>query len=128
MYERAPDAGYVTSTTDVLTPFGGIAWCQDSDGDGVPNGADQCPDSVLMPTVVLGDCDSGVPNRVLPDGCTIVDLISSCSEVSRNHGQFIVCAAEIIAELEALGVLTREERSALTRCVAGSQIRTGAEQ
>jgi hypothetical protein len=123
--ETAPDAGYVTSTTNVLAPFPGIPWCKDgdTDQDGVPNSADQCPDSALMPTVVLRGCDSGVPNRVLPGGCTIVDLISQCSEVSRNHGQFVVCAAEIIAELETAGVLTRKERSALKKCLASSPIR-----
>lgn len=123
--ERAPDAGYVTSTRNALALFAGIPWCKDgdADGDGVPNGADQCPDSDLMSTVVIGACDSGVPNRVLPDGCTIVDMISSCREASRNHGQFVVCAGEIVSELASAGVLTRKERIALKKCIAASQAR-----
>lgn len=123
--ERAPDTGTFTSTTNALMPFNGILWCppgDDHDGDGVPDSADECPNSIRSPTVILGGCDSSVPNHVLPNGCTVMDLISSCSTVSRSHGRFVTCVAEVTGELEAAGSLTREQKRAIDRCAARSDI------
>ena len=48
----------------------------DSDGDGIPDDEDNCPNSDLSDTVVIDGCDSGVANTLLSDGCTIADLIA----------------------------------------------------
>jgi hypothetical protein len=52
----------------------------DSDGDGIPDSQDQCPQSVISPTVVLGACDSGVPNVLAANGCTIVNNTTSARQ------------------------------------------------
>ena len=65
----------------------------DNDGDGVPNDEDLCPDSDTSATVVVNGCNSGVDNLVLPDGCTISDLIAECAGSASNHGNFVSCVA-----------------------------------
>lgn len=90
----------------------------DSDGDGVGDGDDVCPDSDLSPTVVIDGCDSGVANVVLEDGCTIMDLIALCSAVAKNHGDFVSCVAQLTNELRKDGVITNKEKSAIQKCAA----------
>lgn len=48
----------------------------DSDGDGIDNADDACPDSDLSPTIIVNGVDSGVENDLLVDGCTIADRIA----------------------------------------------------
>jgi hypothetical protein len=38
--------------------------------------------SAAHPTVFVGECDSQVPNPVLPSGCTVSDLFDECSDAS----------------------------------------------
>ena len=52
----------------------------DSDGDGVPDDEDDCPDSDLGTTIVIDGCDTGVENQLLEDGCTMADLIAQCAD------------------------------------------------
>ncbi len=78
----------------------------DSDGDGVPDGDDACPDSDTSPTVVIDGCDSLAPNVVDASGCTLSDKVSACPTNARNHGDFVSCVAH----------LTRDGR--IIRCAA----------
>lgn len=58
----------------------------DSDGDGLADDADNCPDSNLDTTVVVNGTDSGIPNTLQLDGCTLADLLgedASPAEISR---------------------------------------------
>ena len=123
--ERAPDSGTVTSKATVFAPFHGQLWCpsaNDGDHDGVPDTTDACPNSDLSPTVVFGDCDTGVANWVMPNGCTIMDFISPCRENSRNHWRFVVCVARRTAELKAAGLLTKQQRRAILNCAIRSPV------
>jgi hypothetical protein len=45
----------------------------DADGDSLTDPRDRCPHSVLSPTLMLGECDSGVPNRLDEAGCSLSD-------------------------------------------------------
>ena len=47
------------------------AFAQDSDDDGIPDNEDNCPASILDPTVIIDGCDSGVENQLFDDGCTM---------------------------------------------------------
>ncbi|MHC4305970.1 MAG: hypothetical protein ACYSW2_16045, partial [Planctomycetota bacterium] len=69
-------------STDMYGPSGdrlleqAVAWVAvppDSDGDGIPDDEDACPDSILTPTIVINGCDSGVTNVLFEDGCTMSD-------------------------------------------------------
>jgi hypothetical protein len=100
----------------VLVPSG-----PDTDGDGVPNEDDECPGSIITPTVVIGGCDSGVQNTVLPNGCTLADTIEECVAGATNHRRLVGCVAQVVKELKQDGVITRPERAAILRCAARSR-------
>lgn len=94
----------------------------DADGDGVPDTQDDCPDSIVDPTVVLGGCDSGVPNTVFPNGCTVSDRIQQCAVAAENHGQFVSCVAHLTNEVKKAGVITGQQKGAIQSCAAGYEL------
>ncbi len=90
----------------------------DSDGDGIPDDEDACPDSDLSPTVVIQGCDSEVANTLLPNGCTIADLIDECADSAGNHGEFVSCVAQLLNGLKDDGVITGKEKGSIQSCAA----------
>ncbi len=94
----------------------------DSDGDGIPDDEDACPDSDLSETVVIDDCDSGVENLLFEDGCTMADLIAECAEGAVNHGQFVSCVAHLTNEWKRAGLITGQEEGRIESCAARSNI------
>jgi hypothetical protein len=69
--------------------------CQDSDHDEVCDDLDECPDSILTPTVIIGGCDTGVPNTASETGCNIRDFITACRNDATGHGNFVSCVAQL---------------------------------
>ncbi|MDN7136755.1 hypothetical protein J6J34_00805 [Pseudidiomarina sp. 1ASP75-14] len=53
---------------------------QDADGDGIADTLDTCPASVLDPNAMFGVIDSGVPNYVDANGCSIMDHYAACAD------------------------------------------------
>lgn len=94
----------------------------DTDGDGIPDDEDACPESDLSPTVVIDGCDSGVDNSLGADGCTISDLIGECAEGVRNHGQFVRCVSHLTNDLKKAGVITGAEKGAIMSCAGQADI------
>lgn len=96
----------------------------DDDGDGVPNELDECPNSILTPTVIIGNIDSGVENVVLDDGCSIADLIAELEPAGgyKNHGQFVSKVTKLIKELRSEGEITKSEAQALQKAAAKSNV------
>jgi hypothetical protein len=73
----------------------------DTDGDGLPDEVDACPASDLRPTVMIDDCDAGVPNLFFEDGCTLADLVQ---EALASGGTTALAA--LLDELAAEGSLS----------------------
>ena len=96
----------------------------DTDGDGIPDDEDGCPDSNRLPTVIVKGCDSGVPNALFPDGCTMSDLIQNCWDSSKNHGAFVSCAGHYIDEWYNLGLMTNAERRDIKTCIMKSDLQS----
>lgn len=94
----------------------------DADGDGVPDAIDQCPNSILTPTVIIGGCNSGVPNDLLSTGCTISDLIAQAGNGAKNHGQFVSAVASITNELMKSGAISGSQKGAIQSCAAKARI------
>lgn len=94
----------------------------DADGDGVPDDMDECPSSILAPTVVIDDCDSGVPNSPFPSGCSISDDIKLCQAGAKNHGEFVSCTAHYLNGLTSAGVLTFRQKDAIQACAGKARI------
>jgi len=92
--------------------LGDIGWFADADHDAVPDEDDSCPNSNLAPTVVIGSCNSGVPNTILDTGCTITDLIAQCPA----GGSFVSCVSGVTNSLKSQGVITGAQKNAIMNC------------
>jgi hypothetical protein len=92
----------------------------DDDNDGVDDDADIFPWSGLLPTLVFGDLDTGVPNIVLEDGAAFGDLIAEAAADARNHGQFVSSVTQFSNDWRRDGHISRTERSTLVTAVAGA--------
>ena len=78
----------------------------DSDGDGVIDSYDLCPDT---PTGSL----------VNADGCSI-DQLAPCDGLWRNHGDFVVHFQRVTAEFQATGLITTAQARELNQACAQS--------
>ena len=101
----------------------------DGDGDGLNDDEDACPASILDPTVTVpaGDpgagvppstvlpCDTGVPNALMSDGCTISDLLAQCNSTT-SHKAYVKCVKSLTRELKQTGVITEKQRKAIDKC------------
>jgi PA domain len=96
-----------------LMQLGDVGWFIDEDHDGTPDTDDQCPDSDTSPTVVVGGCDSGVPNTLLSTGCTISDLIAPCAA---GQDPFVSCVSHVTNFLKSHGFITGSQKSAIMSC------------
>jgi hypothetical protein len=105
-----------------LMQLGDIGWFTDADLDGVSDTDDQCADSNVAPTVVVGGCDSGVPNTILASGCSISDLIAECAEGAANHNAFVRCVSHLTNDLKADGVITGAQKDAILTCAESAPI------
>ena len=96
----------------------------DDDNDGVLDGADACRLSApLTPFVLIGSCDSGVPDQVLATGCSITESIAKIGDASWNHGRFVSQTTRFATDLRKDGLISNTDRSALTRCAAWADIK-----
>ena len=78
----------------------------DSDGDGVPNGRDACPDT--PPGAIVNG-----------DGCAIVQLCP-CAGPWQNHSEYMDCVITHAWQFYREGVLTAQQRGAIIHAAAQS--------
>lgn len=97
-----------------------IGWF--SDGDGVPDGRDECIGSSTDATVVIDGCNSGVTNTTFANGCRITDQINDCAVAATNHGSFVSCVAHLTNDLKKAGVISGSQKGAIQSCASGASI------
>jgi hypothetical protein len=96
-----------------------VGWYPDKDLDLVPDdGPDQCLNSILSPTVVIGGEDTGVPNTLFTNGCTIRDLVDKCEAGADNHGAFGSCVAHLTNALKASGFISGGQKGEIQSAAA----------
>ena len=93
-----------------------------SDGDGVPDGVDQCIGSSRDATVIIGGCNSGVPNTTFSTGCRISDQINDCAVGAGNHGGFVSCVSHLTNDLKKAGVISGNQKGAIQSCAGQANI------
>jgi hypothetical protein len=72
-------------------------------------------------TVVVGDNDSGVPNRVDDTSCSINDLVAD-EQTWPNHGRFVQHVGTVVRDRRQEGLLDNREAAAIRRAAAQSDI------
>lgn len=88
----------------------------DLDKDGVPDSEDMCPDTDTRATLMINGCDTGIPNPVSADGCTLSDLLSVCEAGNPKPWQFRSCAGNLTQTWVNEGRITAAERAIIMDC------------
>ncbi|HKU17316.1 MAG TPA: PA domain-containing protein [Steroidobacteraceae bacterium] len=92
-----------------------IGWF--SDGDGVPDGKDDCIGSDTRPTVVIGRCNSRAGNDVQANGCTVADDIDQCDiDFAKKPLHYLACVIKETDRLRRARVITAKEGAAILVC------------
>jgi hypothetical protein len=118
-FDRSGNSDVFADEADGILLPADVEWgvCPiDLDNDGVPDHEDECPGSSARATVLLGKCDSGIPNRTVSAGCRISDLVGRCSKDARNRGQAVSCVAKLAQELRKMGIVESGAVGKIQRC------------
>ncbi|WP_399144769.1 OmpL47-type beta-barrel domain-containing protein, partial [Streptomyces sp. MK7] len=73
-----------------------------------------CPETDDRSTVFVGTVDTGIPNRVTTNGCTINELIEDHAAWA-SHGVFVSAVEELVADLRHEGVVDQREAGAIKK-------------
>lgn len=82
---------------------------------------DQEPDRDVNRRIVIGECDTGVVDR-LYEGKLISELIDECADDVKNHGQFVRCVAHLTNKLKKDGIISGKEKGAIQSTAAQANI------
>ncbi|WP_323181321.1 glycosyl hydrolase [Streptomyces sp. NBC_00154] len=80
-----------------------------------------CPERDDRSTVFLGSINTGVPNRVTTNGCTVNELIED-HRAWNNHGAFVSHVGEIVTTLRKEGVLDQREAALIKKAAGQSDV------
>ena len=76
----------------------------------------------IIVNVVIGGCDTGVPDMLFPDGSTISGGIEACAAAAENHGEFVNCVADFLNQVKEDNIIAAGDKAALMRCAAQADI------
>lgn len=107
---------------DVLIMTNAPAQLPDSDGDGVPDEEDDCPDSDLGASIVIAECDTGVENLLLDAGCAMADVIAQCADAAVNNAVFVCCVAHLANDWKQDGLIGGQDKGQIQSCAAQADI------
>jgi len=96
-----------------------VGWTfPDADGDGVVDDEDCNPNSDTSTTISLGGIDTGVPNHLFADGCTMSDLLADLAEGAANHGAYVSAVAHLTNQWNTDGLMTGAQKGAVQSAAA----------
>ncbi|HEX4900791.1 MAG TPA: PA domain-containing protein [Pyrinomonadaceae bacterium] len=97
-----------------------VGWTfPDADNDGVPNDEDCNPNSNLSPTIIIGGIDTGVPNTLFANGCTMADILAQlAADHTNNHGDYVSAVAALTNQWVADGLITGRQKGAIQSAAA----------
>jgi hypothetical protein len=87
----------------------------DMDNDGVSDEFDECPESSLETTIIIGECDTEVQNKLFQNGCTLNDLVAECNANTDTRFGFVRCVNQHIRQLKPHKIGLRE-KWAILKC------------
>ncbi|WP_437022933.1 OmpL47-type beta-barrel domain-containing protein [Streptomyces bungoensis] len=80
-----------------------------------------CPETDGRSTVFVGTVNTGIPNRVTTNGCTINELIEDHRAWS-SHGTFVTHVETIVATLRREGVVDQREAGRIKQAAGRSDV------
>ena len=97
-----------------------VGWTfPDADNDGVPNDEDCNPNSNLSPTIIIGGIDTGVPNTLFANGCTMADILAQlAADHTNNHGDYVSAVAALTNQWVLDGLITGRQKGAIQSAAA----------
>jgi hypothetical protein len=98
-----------------------IGWYPDADGDGLADDLDACDASDQRDTIFIGTVNTGIPNQMFGNGCTMADEILEAGEDAGNHGEFVSSVTHLGNSWKG-SLITNQEFSVLVRTAAQSSI------
>lgn len=90
----------------------------DADADGLTDVRDHCPHSAPEPTLIVGECDTGIPERSDEAGCTLRDHLDRLRAAHGRRGTFVAAALRWLEASPAAGEIRGRARGRLLRCLA----------
>jgi len=109
---RAPD----DLTLELMRDIG---WFPDADLDGIPNKQDCALRSDVRQTVFVKGVNSGAPNTMMTDGCTVSDRIIKLPNRSGTQTEFIRRLTQLLDQLVSLSVINSSQRTAILNAANG---------
>ena len=73
-------------------------------------------------TYRAGKPDTGVPNHLFENGCTMADLIADAAAQARNHGAFVSEVARLTNDWKREGIITGAQKGAIQRCAGKAKL------
>ena len=116
-----PDLTHKVKAPDDLTfeLLRDVGWAfPDADADGVPNDEDCNPNSDLRPTINIGAINTGVPNTLFENGCTMADLIAQLAADAANKDAFMDALNSLTKQWLVQGLITGRQKGAITSAAA----------
>ena len=96
-----------------------IGWTfPDADSDGVVDDEDCNPNSDTAPTIAIAGIDTGVPNTLFSNGCTMSDLLSDLQDGAATHGDYVSAVAHVTNQWKADGLITGAQKGAIQNAAA----------
>ncbi|HTG88370.1 MAG TPA: PA domain-containing protein, partial [Pyrinomonadaceae bacterium] len=96
-----------------------IGWTfPDADGDGVVDDEDCNPNSDTSATIIIGGINTGVPNTLFPNGCTMSDLLTDLKDPAVNHGDYVSAVANLTNQWVADGLISGVQKGAIQSAAA----------
>ena len=96
-----------------------VGWTfPDADGDGVVDDEDCNPNSDTSATIIIAGIDTGVPNTLFPNGCTMSDLLSDLKEGAATHGDYVSAVAQLTNQWNSDGLISGAQKGAIQSAAA----------
>jgi hypothetical protein len=99
-----------------------IGWYPDADNDGLADDQDQCDASDQRATIYIDGVNTGIPNQMFGNGCTMGDYIAAAADSARNHGDFVSAVSALGNDWKSAGLIPNQEHSVLVKTAARSDI------
>lgn len=96
-----------------------VGWTfPDADSDGFADDEDCNPNSDTAATIVIGGIDTGVPNQLFGNGCTMSDLLSDLAEGAANHGAYVSAVSDLTNQWKSEGLITGAQKGKIQSAAA----------